>query len=118
MKYDVTITGIGDFSLQLLQLRESMIIFDKDVPYEYLDMVISHTKSTLKDTIKIGDTVIIADKEYTITAICENALSTLKEHGHCTFVFNGADVVEQPGQIALSGRGIPRVMVGDKITFE
>ena len=35
MKYDVTITGIGDFSLQLLQLRESMIIFDKDVPYEY-----------------------------------------------------------------------------------
>lgn len=53
MKYDVTITGIGDFSLQLLQLRESMIIFDKDVPYEYLDMVISHTKSTLKDTIKI-----------------------------------------------------------------
>ena len=112
MKYDVTITGIGDFSLQLLQLRESMIIFDKDVPYEYLDMVISHTKSTLKDTIKI------ADKEYTITAIGENALSTLKEHGHCTFVFNGADVVEQPGQIALSGRGIPRVMVGDKITFE
>lgn len=118
MKYDVTITGIGDFSLQLLQLRESMIIFDKDVPYEYLEMVISHTKSEIKGNIKIGDTVIIADKEYTISAIGTEALKTLQEHGHCTFVFNGSDSVEQPGQIALSGRGIPRVMVGDKITFE
>lgn len=118
MKYDVTITGIGDFSLQLLQLRESMIIFDKDVPYEYLEMVVAHTKSEIKGSIEIGDTVVIADKEYKITAIGSEALKTLQEHGHCTLVFNGADSVEQPGQIALAGRGIPRVMVGDKITFE
>ena len=118
MKYDVTITGIGDFSLQLLQLRESMIIFDKDVPYEYLEMVISHTKSDIKGNISVGDIVVIADKEYKITAIGSEALKTLKEHGHCTLIFNGAGSVEQPGQIALAGRGIPRVMVGDKITLE
>ncbi len=118
MKYDVTITGIGDFTLQLLQLRESMIIFDKDVPYEYIDMVISHTKGEIHGDIAVGDTVVIAEREYKITAIGDTALKDLGEHGHCTFIFNGSGIVEQPGQIALSGRGIPRVMVGDKITFE
>ncbi len=118
MKYDVTVTAIGDFALQLLQLRESMVIFDKDVPYEYSDMVVAHTKSEIKGTINVGDVVVIAEKEYKITAIGDEAIKTLTEHGHCTLVFNGAATVEQPGQIALSGRGIPRIMVGDKITFE
>lgn len=117
MKYDVTVTAIGDFALQLLQLRESMIIFDKDVPFEYFDMVVAHTKSEINGTIAVGDTVIVAEKEYKITAIGDEALKTLAEHGHCTLVFNGSSSVEQPGQIALSGRGMPRIMVGDKITF-
>lgn len=118
MKYDVTVTNIGDFALQLLQLRESMIIFNKDVPYEYFDVVIAHTKGEIKGNIAVGDIAIIAEKEYKITAIGDDAIKNLSEHGHCTFVFNGASSVEQPGQIALAGRGIPRIMVGDKITIE
>ena len=117
MKYEVTITNIGDFSLQLLKLRESMILFDRDVPYEYLDMVVAHTKDEVRGLIELGGTVHIAEHEYTITAIGSDALKTLKEHGHCTLLFNGKDSVEQPGQIAMSGRGIPRVMVGDTICF-
>ena len=45
MKYRVTLTAIGDFALQLLQTRGSMIIFDKDVPYAYANMVVSHTRA-------------------------------------------------------------------------
>ena len=44
MKYEVTVTGIGDFVLPFMQTRESVILFNKDVPYEYENMVVSHTK--------------------------------------------------------------------------
>ena len=117
MKYEVTITNIGDFSLQLLKLRESMILFDKDVSYEYMDMVIAHTIGKLEGDVLVGDKMVIADREYTITAVGDEAMKTLKEHGHCTLVFDGKDKVDQPGQIALQGTGVPRVMVGDTISI-
>lgn len=117
MKYEVTITNIGDFSLQLLQTRDSMIIFDKDVPYQYMDMVIAHTKGVCKEDIIAGDKMWMAGQEYTVTAVGEEAMKTLRDKGHCTFVFNGKDTVEQPGQMALKGNAMPRVMVGDTICF-
>lgn len=118
MKYEATVTNVGDFALQLMQTRDTMIIFDKDVPYEYINMVISHTKAELKDDITVGDKLCIAGLEYIVTAVGNEALINLKEKGHCTFVFNGKETVEQPGQIMLKGTGIPRVMVGDVIRFE
>ena len=32
MKYEVTVTAIGDFVLPFMQTRESVILFNKDVP--------------------------------------------------------------------------------------
>ena len=117
MKYEVTITSIGDHVLQLMQMRESMILFDKDVPYQYSEMVVAHTKGILKEDLVVGDTLHIAGLDYQITAIGENALQTLREHGHFTLVFDGKETVEQPGQIAIHGAAIPRVMVGDLVQF-
>ena len=54
MKYEVTITGIGDFVLPFMRTRESVIIFDKDVPYEYENMVVAHTKAEVKADIVVG----------------------------------------------------------------
>jgi glucitol/sorbitol PTS system EIIA component len=118
MKYEVTITNIGDFALQLLKMRDSMVIFDKDVPYQYMDMVVAHTKATFKEDVVVGDKLVMAGLEYTVTAVGEDAMKTLKDKGHCTLVFNGKETVEQPGQIALKGSAMPRVMVGDTIRFE
>lgn len=118
MKYEVTITNIGDFALQLLKTRDSMVIFDKDVPFQYAEMVVAHTKATVKEDIVVGDKMNMAGQEYTVTAVGDEAMKTLRDNGHCTLVFNGNDTVEQPGQMALKGSGMPRVMVGDMIWFE
>lgn len=117
MKYQVTVTAIGDFVLQFLKIRDSLIIFNKDVPYHYKNMVISHTKGKLKEDICVGDTLSLGGVEYIVTAVGEEAMKTLRENGHCTLVFTGKDQVEQPGQIMVSGPIMPRVMVGDIITF-
>lgn len=117
MKYEVTVTAIGDFVLPFMQTRESVILFDKDVPYEYENMVVAHTKATFSADIVPGDKVSLADRSYTVTAVGAEAMKTLREHGHCTIVFTGKDEVEQPGQIMVKGEGVPRFMVGDVICF-
>lgn len=115
MKYKVTVTAIGDFALQLMQVQGSIIIFDKDVPYAYANMVVSHTKGEVKEDPAIGDQVIVADREYKIIDIGEEAIQNLRERGHVTLVFNDSKKAEMPGQIVLGGDKVPRVMVGDTI---
>ena len=117
MKYEVTVTAIGDFVLPFMQTRESVILFNKDVPYEYENMVVAHTKAELTSDIVPGDTVSLADRSYTVTAVGDEAMKTLRENGHCTIVFAGKDTVSQPGQIMVKGEGVPRFMVGDVIRF-
>ena len=115
MKYKVTVTNIGDFALQLMQVRDSIIIFDKDVPYAYANMVVSHTKGDVREDPSIGDQVIVADREYRIVDIGEEAIQNLRERGHVTLVFNEDKKAEMPGEIVLGGDKVPRIMVGDTI---
>ena len=118
MKYEATVTAIGDFVLPFMQTRESVILFNKDVPYEYENMVVAHTKGELSADIVPGDRLTLADRSYTVTAVGDEAMKTLRANGHCTIVFTGKDVVELPGQIMVKGDGVPRFMVGDVIRFE
>lgn len=81
VKYEVTVTAIGDFVLPFMQTRESVILFNKDVPYEYENMVVAHTKAELAADIVPGDTVSLADRSYTVTAVGDEAMQTLRENG-------------------------------------
>lgn len=117
MKYEAKITAIGDSVLSFMKIRDSIIIFDSDVPYAYENMVVSHTKGTLMQPVEAGDTLLIADEEYKVNDVGNEANHTLQEHGHCTLVFGIGKKAEMPGQIALEGKKVPRIMVGDMIIF-
>ena len=117
MKYQVTLTAIGDFALQLLQTRGNLIIFDKDVPYSYENVVVSHTKGKLNEDVQEGDTLVIAEREYQIARVGANANANLRAHGHVTLHFEQEDLEEdvQPGEILVIGRGVPRIVVNDTL---
>lgn len=117
MKYEAKVTAIGESVLSFMKIRNSIIIFDNDVPYAYENMVVSHTKSTLIQPIEVGDKLLIADEEYQVSDVGSEANQTLKEHGHCTLVFGVGIKAEMPGQIALEGKKVPRIMIGDMIIF-
>lgn len=78
-------------------------------------MVVSHTKSEVTEDPVIGDKVILADIEYHIIDIGEDAVKNLRTNGHVTFIFNDKMTAEMSGQIILGGNKSPRVMVGDTI---
>lgn len=116
MKYEATVTALGDSVLSFMKIRDSLILFDKDVPPAYENMVVSHTKGKLTEDIVPGDRLIIADREYTVSDVGEAANQTIREHGHVTLVF-GRKKAEMPGQITLEQSNAPRVMIGDNIIF-
>ncbi|VBB07286.1 phosphotransferase system glucitol/sorbitol-specific iia component [Lucifera butyrica] len=105
MKYQSEITGWGMDALHFLSDKELnfIIIFNDGAPPELAEIAVLHKPSPLLAGLAIGDTVIICDKVFTITAIGSEAEHTLQELGHCTLSFKGGPKPDRPGCIMLEG---------------
>ena len=105
MKFYCEVTSWGEESLLFLDDPNAifLIVFNDTAPVELSDFSVLHTPANYNEDPAVGDTMIICDKAFTITAIGDEALHTLKELGHCTFSFKGGDTPERPGCIMLQG---------------
>ena len=116
MKYDVTITGLGDMALAFLDPAMEMrfvILFNDDAPAELAELAILHTKAELTEAPAPGDTMTIGEKTYKITAVGDEAIHTLKELGHCTLAFTADTEPYRPGCINLDGEIITEADVAN-----
>ena len=105
MKYYCEITSWGEESLLFLDDPNAnfIIIFNDNAPPELASFSVLHTPANYKADPAVGDTMIVCNKAFTITAIGDEALHTLKELGHCTLSFRGGETAERPGCIMLQG---------------
>lgn len=105
MKFYCEVTSWGEESLLFLDDPNAnfIIVFNDNAPVELTDFSVLHTQANYNEDPAVGDTMMICDKAFTITAIGDEALHTLKELGHCTFSFKGGDTPERPGCIMLQG---------------
>lgn len=105
MKFYCEVTSWGEESLLFLDDPNAnfIIVFNDNAPVELTDFSVLHTPANYNEDPAVGDTMMICDKAFTITAIGDEALHTLKELGHCTFSFKGGDTPERPGCIMLQG---------------
>lgn len=111
MDYKSRITALGPMALDFLS--ESMIIlFNDNAPKELAEISVLHTACEVEKDIKVGDVIIIGNKDYVVTAIGGEANKTFKSLGHCTLKFTGKEEAELPGHIELSGDGIPEIKIG------
>lgn len=116
MKYDVTVTGLGDMALAFLDPAMEMrfvILFNDDAPAELAELAILHTKAELTEAPAPGDTMKIGEKTYKVTAVGDEAIHTLKELGHCTLAFTADTEPYRPGCINLDGEIITEADVAD-----
>ena len=97
MKFYCEITSIGEESLLFLDDPNAnfIIIFNNNAPEELAEFSVLHTPANYNADPAVGDTLIIGDKAFTITA--------MRELGHCTLSFKGGDTPERPGCIMLQG---------------
>ncbi|WP_106626610.1 PTS glucitol/sorbitol transporter subunit IIA [Selenomonas massiliensis] len=105
MKYYCEITSWGDEALLFLDNPEAnfIIIFNNNAPAELAAFSVLHTPGNYNADPAVGDMMVVCEKAFTITAIGDEALDTLKEMGHCTLSFKGGEVAERPGCIMLQG---------------
>ena len=105
MKYHCEITSWGDEALLFLDNPETnfIIIFNNNAPAELASFSVLHTPGNYNADPAVGDTMVVCDKAFTITAIGDEALDTLREMGHCTLSFKVGDTAERPGCIMLQG---------------
>ncbi|MBQ6439657.1 MAG: PTS glucitol/sorbitol transporter subunit IIA [Mogibacterium sp.] len=116
MKYDVTVTGLGDMALAFLDPAMEMrfvILFNDDAPAELAELAILHTKAELTEAPAPGDTMKIGTKTYKVTAVGDEAIHTLKELGHCTLAFTADTEPYRPGCINLDGEIITEADVAN-----
>ena len=116
MKYDVTVTGLGDMALAFLDPAMEMrfvILFNEDAPAELAELAILHTKAELTEAPAPGDTMKIGTKTYKVTAVGDEAIHTLKELGHCTLAFTADTEPYRPGCINLDGEIITEADVAN-----
>ena len=116
MKYDVTVTGLGDMALAFLDPAMEMrfvILFNNDAPAELAELAILHTKAELTEAPAPGDTMKIGEKTYKVTAVGDEAIHTLKELGHCTLAFTADTEPYRPGCINLDGEIITEADVAN-----
>lgn len=113
MKYNSKVVALGDMVEELVADANSIVFFNEDIIDEILrEISVLHTISTVEQEIQKGDTLVIGDNKFEITAVGEVAQKTFKEIGHCTIKFDGLDEVELPGEIQVKGE-IPKINVGD-----
>ena len=115
IKYEVTITAIGNLARTFLMNNQSVILLDEGIRPNLSEMVVEHTGGNLVGEIKKGDKLRIGIAEYTIVSVGEDVNQNIKEEGHCTLVFNAEG--SMPGQVILKGKGQPILSLGQKVTF-
>ena len=115
IKYDVTITSIGNLAKTFLTNNSSAILLDEGIRPNLSDMVLEHTPGKLEEDIKKGDKLLMGGIKYNIEKVGDAVNENLREEGHCTLVFNAEG--SMPGQIILKGPALPVLTVGAHITF-
>ena len=105
MKYYAEITTWGAEALAFLDDPNAnfIIIFDNNAPPELAEISVLHTMANYNEDPVPGDTLILADKAFTITAVGDEVLHTLRTLGHCTISFKGGAEPERPGCIMVEG---------------
>ncbi|WP_109077184.1 PTS glucitol/sorbitol transporter subunit IIA [Aggregatibacter kilianii] len=100
--YQTTFNKIGNFARDALE-ENMMITFKQGAPADLEDYCFIHEHGELIDDVKVGDVLEIDGVVYPITAVGGVASFNLKELGHVTWRFDGADVAEYPGTIHVQG---------------
>lgn len=119
--YRTEITEIGPEVEEFLDAMGTMITFEDGAPPELAEISVLHRHTEQrKEPPAAGDTVVIGDREFEITAIGGVAWRNMLELGHSVFKFNGAAEAELPGEICLEEQPAEDVkkIIGPGVTLE
>lgn len=112
--YENKINGYG--ALVDAFLNDGIIIlFGENAPDTLKDYCYTIEVKKADDNIVVGQTLVIGDNEYKITAVGDVAQKNLEALGHLTVAFSGEDHAAMPGTIVVEKSVIPTIEKGSLI---
>ena len=105
MKFRAKITGHGPDAYTFLGDPDTnfIIIFNDDAPPALAELCVLHETAQLLEDVAVGDTLVLGDVAFNVSAVGSEANATLRGLGHCTLDFKGGAEAERPGCISLEG---------------
>ncbi len=95
-----------------------VVIFKEGAPSELAEISVLHEpEEEFEDEIRPGDRLSLGDNSFRVTSVGDEANKNMKELGHATLKFNGADEAELPGDINIEDKPIPELSKGVRIVF-
>lgn len=113
-KFDTQINNIGPSVTDFLG-EKMLILFGENAPAELAEYCLLINVKNVEGDIEVGDTLLLGDHEYKITAVGEAVKKNLSSLGHITLKFDGSENPELPGTLYLEETEIQGVKPGDKI---
>jgi len=103
--YETIVTYIGKKVSDFIK-SDMFIIFKENVPEDLKDYCFLHNKNELIQNIEVGNTLLLGDSQYKITAVGEYVNQNLRDLGHITLKFSGESVANVAGTLFLEKKEI------------
>ncbi|RJX70074.1 PTS sorbitol transporter subunit IIA [Vibrio sinensis] len=116
MQFKATITDIGCLAMESLE-DNMIILFNQSVPEDVGDYCFIHDQGKDVGIISTQSTLLIAEKDFVVTAVGCAVSQNLANLGHITIKFDGLLEPEQPGTVHVIGTCPDTLNIGDEIVF-
>ncbi|MDY4350189.1 PTS glucitol/sorbitol transporter subunit IIA [Pectobacterium brasiliense] len=100
--WQAKISTVGD-NAALFLAEKRLILFSEDAPKDIRDYCLTHHDGALTQPLSVQQKMELFGVTYAISAIGDVASQNLKELGHITLLFDGAEKAELPGTLHLIG---------------
>ena len=114
--YSLLITAVGEYVKGFIE-EQKLILFSESAPDDIAMYCAVHRASEMTSALSPGQIMKINQVFYRITAVGNVATLNLKQLGHITLSFDGAETAELPGTVHVSGEALRSIQPGDQISF-
>lgn len=112
--YETQVNGLGSEVSAFLEER-MFILFGANAPSELADYCLLIDVNEINGEIEKGNTLVLGNQQYTITAVGDVVKKNLGSLGHITLKFDGLETAELPGTLHLEKSDIDVPAAGTTI---
>lgn len=114
VKYQMKVVEIGPLVGEFIDAN-ILVFFQVGAPPELAEFSILHEPSGDFTDLEPGDTIIIDDHGYQVTAVGAVANKNIRALGHLIMKANGKTEAELPGDVCVEAKDLPPIQPGSSI---
>ncbi|EFR44935.1 PTS glucitol/sorbitol transporter subunit IIA [Streptococcus pseudoporcinus] len=115
--FETNIIAVGPEAEEMVRSANMLILFGQGAPEDLAEFCYTIDNKKLLGEIKPGGKVLIDNEDYHITAVGSLVSKNLKNLGHITISFDGANQASLPGTLHVFGSTSPKIELGSRVLF-